>query len=291
LKLTPGIVASRISGLRQNELPRQDEVKITCGLDVGNLYSHWVKIAWFGNAIGTVIDYGVAENPLARTNMDQAALSATLLPSLMNWRNDIMAENPPDLCFIDSGSGTHQEAVYEFVRRVGGIPFCASKGWDRNRYPAGKNTDSNRVFYECSATHQPNAGLWLYHINAEFWKHWLQERFITPTFDEAMQFNEGSLSLYSSPDKKKHLSIAHHIVAEMRESIFVEDKGLQSKWVEKSKNNHYLDAMGYACAAAGVLGVRLVKRESLQQVPKKKEPPKVISRVTGLGGKSFVATR
>jgi len=291
LSLTPTIVASRISGLRKNELPRVEGIRITCGMDIGNLYSHWVKIAWFGNATGVILDYGVAENPLAKPHMNQAALSATLLPSLMNWRNDIMAENPPDLCFIDSGSGTHQEAVYEFVRQVGGVPFAASKGWDKNRYPAGKDTDGNRMFYECSAARQANAGLWLYHVNAEFWKQWLQERFITPTFDEAMQFNDGSLSLYSDQDRKKHMSIAHHVVAEMRESTFVEGKGLQTKWVEKSANNHYLDALGYACAAAGVLGVRLVKRESMQQVPKKKEPPKVVSRMAGLGGKSFVATR
>ena len=52
LNLTAPIVANRISGLNQNILPR--EATITMGLDIGDRYGHWVKVAWFGNATGVV---------------------------------------------------------------------------------------------------------------------------------------------------------------------------------------------------------------------------------------------
>ena len=268
LQLTAGKVASRISGLSQNELPRVDECKITVGLDVGNLWSNWVKVAWFGNATGVILDYGILENQGAKTNMDQSALTASLIPSLMQWRTDILSENPPDFCLIDSGSGTHVEAVYEFVRQAGGTPFAPSKGWASGRFHIGKDTPTRRCFYECAAEHQKPNRLWLYHVNTEFWKQWLQERFVAPTFDESQQFNDGSLSLFAAPnDPKRHLSFSHHITAEEKQELFVPGKGMQTKWVCKNKNNHYLDALALACAAAGVIGIRLIKRESLTERP------------------------
>lgn len=291
LGLTAGTVQSRISGLRQNELPRVDNCKITLGLDLGNLYSNWVKVAWFGNATGVVIDYGILENPLSKTNMAQSDLTASLVPLLFQWRTEMLSENPPDFCFVDSGSGTHSEAVYEFVRQVGGSPFAASKGWAGGKFRIGKDSESRRCFLECAAEHQPVEKLWLYHVNTEFWKHWLQERFLTPTFDDAQQFNDGSLSLFSAPgEPKKHLSIAHHLVSEMRESLFVEGKGMQVRWVEKNKNNHYLDAMALACASAGALGVRLVKRETLVQNPTVTRQSKPVPRLLNPFGQPFLAT-
>jgi hypothetical protein len=265
LALTAGKVQTRISGLMQHELPRADNLIITCGLDIGNTWSHWVKVAWFGNATGVIVDYGVAENPGAKAGMSQAILDATLLPSLHQWRTDILSQNQPDFCLIDSGSGTHSEIVYEFVRQVGGVPFEASKGWDKNRFKIGVDSDSRRCYYECAAEFIDKSKVWLYHVNTEFWKQWLQERFITPTFDEAMQFNDGSLSLYACPNNpKQHLSISKHIVAEERVQKFIEGgKGLVTKWVQKSSTNHYLDALALSCAAAGVMGVRLIRRESL----------------------------
>ncbi len=269
LQITPTRVASQLSGLFQNQLPRFDNVKITCGLDIGNFYSYWVKVAWFGNATGVILDYGVAENPGAKTGMDQQLLDATLLPSLMQWRTDILSINPPSFCLIDSGSGTHTEIVYEFVRSVGGVPFEASKGWDRGRFRIGEPSEKRRCYYECYAEDKRLIDkVWLYHVNTEFWKHWIHERFVTPAFNEANQFNDGSLSFYVDPnDPRKHTSISHHVCSEMRETRFVEGKGMVTNWVQKNQNNHYLDALALACAAAGVLGVRLIKRESMIDLP------------------------
>lgn len=288
LQLTAGKVASRINGLEQNELPKADKVIVTVGIDIGNFYSHWAKVAWFGNASGFVIDYGIMETPGMLTNADQETLTAKLLPALHGWRSDILAINPPDFCLIDSGSGTHSEAIYEFVRQAGGVPFAASKGWAGGRFHLGKDSPTRRCFQECAAEHQLANKLWLYHVNTEWWKQWLQERFSTPTFDVNQQISEGSLSLFAAPtDPKRHLSFSHHITAEERQELFIAGRGIQTKWVCKNKNNHWLDAMALACAAAGVMGVRLIQRSSLEIVRKANNDTKETARIPNTNPHNF----
>jgi len=263
--LTAGKVASRISGYDQGQLPPDTE-HITIGCDIGKYYSHWAKIAWQGNAIGCVIDYGVIETPSMTTATDSKAVMAALLPALLSWRTDMIAETKLDFCLVDSGDYT--DAVYEFIRTVGGTPFAAAKGWDKGRFAIGKESGTRRLFTEAYAQHQPQERIWLYNINTEHWKQWVHERFATKTFDEQQQRNDATLSLYSCPDDvKRHISISHHIVAEERRDIFEPGKGIKRKWIVKSRNNHYLDAVALACAAAGCLGVRVIPRVSVPTMP------------------------
>ena len=127
--ITPGMVQNRISGLNQHELPKTDQIKVTVGIDLGNFWSHWVKVAWFGNATGVILDYGIMETPGMKHNAGRAFVAEHLLKSLHGWRSDILAQNKPDMVLIDSGSGMgHSDAVYEFVRKVGGAPFYAANG-------------------------------------------------------------------------------------------------------------------------------------------------------------------
>jgi hypothetical protein len=271
LGLTAGVVASRISGLQQGQLPPGiNDVRITAGLDVGKYWSHWVKVAWHGNAIGHIIDYGIMETPGMAAQVQAHAVQVALLKSLHHWRPGIMSSNPPEFCLIDSGDYT--DAVYEFCRSVGKV-FHPSKGWDAGRFRSqGTDTVTRRHFWEAYANLLKNDRIWLYNVNTEFWKQWLQERFAVPTFDNNHQYNDGALSLYASQDTKKHLTFSHHVVAEERQERFVSGKGVIRKWVQTSKNNHYLDALALACAAAGVMGTRLIPPKSLQEVPKPKKP-------------------
>jgi hypothetical protein len=298
LGLTAHKVASRVSGLEQHELPKVEDIKITVGLDLGKYYSHWTKIAWFGNATGVVIDYGVMETPGMQAATDAQAVEIALLQSLLLWRTDIMAKNPPDFCLVDSGD--YSPAVYEFIRRVGGTPFAASKGYASSKFHHGTESPTRRLFDHVFANHQPQERIWLYIVDVEHWKGWLQERFLTATFNEAHQFNDGSLSLYVGQDKKRHMAFSHHIVAEMREEQFVPGKGVIRKWKELSKNNHYLDATALACAAAGCLGVRLIPRVRAEQLvvaanKKQATTPAVRNRAGIVSstphGQAFVATQ
>ncbi len=286
IQLTPGRVQARASGLRQNDLPKVDGVQITVGVDVGKYWCHWVKTAWWGNAIGVVIDYGIIEVPGMQAKTDVKAVEQALLNALIQWRTDIIAENPPDFCLIDSGD--YSDAVYEFVRQAGGSPFAASKGYAPAKFHMGKESEDRRLFDMCWAGRLPQEKLWLYHIESEHWKHWVHERFNTPTMNEANQFNDGSLSLWVDSDSKRHLTYSHHICSEMREDLFVEGRGIVRKWRQRSKNNHFLDATAYGCCAAGCLGIRVVPRV----VPTRPPPvqPQTSPRITMPDGRPFLIT-
>lgn len=293
--LTAGKVQSRLSGYEQNTLP-QAECRITVGMDIGKFLSYWVKVAWLGNATGMVVDYGVMQTPGLGAQSDSKAVEVALLPALMQWRTEILSgvgdHSPivPELCFIDANAFTH--SVYEFIRQVGGVPFAASKGWDTGRFSLGKAGPERKLFHEAYALHQPHEKLWLYHVHTEYWKQWVHERFNTQTYDESNQVNDGSLSLFVHPDKNHHKAFAHHIVAEERREIFVPGKGVQVKWLEKSRLNHWLDATALACAAAGVLGVRLIQRVTETELNRassgsqKPQPklPKPLNRINRPGG-------
>ena len=286
--LTAGRVASRISGLLQGE-KHPDTDHMTIGLDIGKYYSHWVKIAWHGNAIGHVIDYGVMETPGMMTADSKQSVIASLVPALLQWRIDITADGVPDFCLIDSGDFT--EAVYEFVRQVGGVPFASSKGWASGRLHMPKERAKDKLpFLECYASHLPAERIWLYNVNTEYWKQWAQERFATNTLDDQQMPNPGTLSLFSAPnDRRRHLSYSQHMVAEERRDIFEVGKGHVRKWVVVNKNNHYLDATALACAAAGCLGVRIVPRVTLDtQQPARTMPLRPV--LTTPHGQPYMAT-
>ena len=277
LQLTAKIVAQRISGFDRGFYPPGRDVTITMGIDLGDRYGHWVKIAWFGNATGVVIDYGIMEVPGHVEGIQGQALELALLRALMDFCPKALTENPPGLCLIDSGDGDHAASVYRAVDELDGMPWVASKGVPQKRYRTPRITEANKdsvlVFPECHATFQEDWGVWLYNVNVEYWKHWLQQRFVTPTFaiGEYEQgervFNDGSLSLFNPVTPKAHMSFSHHIVAEFRRQRFEQGKGWVRKWIEDSKNNHYLDAMCYACAAAGVMGIELIKPQEVIETP------------------------
>ena len=286
--LTAGKVASRVSGLIQGETHPDTEF-VTIGLDIGKYYSHWCKVAWHGNAVGNVVDYGVMETPGMMTADSKQAVINALLPSLLQWRADMLENGSIDFCLVDSGDFT--DAIYEFIRQVGGTPFAAAKGWDRGRFRLPKERTKDRLpFQECYASHLPAERIWLYNVNTEHWKQWVHERFLTETNDDQQMPNSGTLSLFAAPgDRRRHLSFSQHIVAEERRDIFVPGKGTVRKWVVVNRNNHYLDAVALSCAAAGCLGVRVVPRVALDQV----EPPKQQARrpaIVNPYGQPFLAT-
>jgi hypothetical protein len=283
LRLTPGTVGSRMSGLSRHELPKESDLMVVVGLDIGKYFSHWVKVACYGNGIGHVIDYGVLETYGLTTQSDEKAIELAILKSLEMWRLDILSANEPRAVFVDTGD--YSPAVYEFIRRSG-IPFFASKGWEGGRLEmSGKNTDTRLFFDQCRADFQPSHGLWLYNFDSEYWKQQVHQRFLTQTYNEAQIINEGSLSIWSTDDRKEHLAYTHHICAEERTEKFVEGKGLVRKWEKKHKNNHWLDATAMAICAAGVMGMRIIPRvtqtQPTQQAQKTPQPSRFIQRPGG----------
>jgi hypothetical protein len=258
LKLRPGTIQKRMSGLQRHELPKVDSQKILVGLDIGKYVSYWVKLSLYGNGTGHVIDYGVMETHGVTTQTDDTAIEVAILKSLELWRMDIMARNTPDAVMVDTGDFT--PAIYEFIRRYG-APFYCSKGWEGGRLEmSGANSPTRLFFEECRADFQQAAGVWLYNFNSWHWKYQVHQRFLTQTFNEAQIINDGSLSVWSTDDTRQHLAYSHHICAEERTEKFVEGKGMVRKWEKNNPNNHWLDATAMALMAGGVLGVRVLPR-------------------------------
>lgn len=298
LGLTAARVQSRLTKYPQYECASTTEAR-TLGIDLGNRNSHWADLAWEGNAIGSVVDYGIIESHIT-ADSDGRAIELAVLASLEVFADDVVSKMNPMLVLIDSGDGHHRNAVYEFCRRRG-RPFFPSKGWDSGRFRLPQRSDTKVPFLEAYASHQVEEGVWLYNINTEFWKKWLQQRFLTATFDEGEHRMDGSLALFDPTsvnaqgqkvtDKKRHLSYAHHITAEEERLVPVQGKELKRQWFVKNRNNHWLDATALACAAAGCLGVRLVEQQQQVAAPPTKTTTVPIERFTTPYGQPFLVTQ
>jgi len=260
--LNKELVASRISGLAQRQVPANAHV-ITAGIDLGKYSCHWVIVAWWKGAGGCVIDYGVAEVKGTSQDMDSVASEPMIYRALLDWRDELLtmplvdaagADRKVDAVFVDSGTFT--DAAYEFVRQVGGKPFYVSKG--DGSYREKRSTDTLRAGKNVHATYQETSKVWLYHLNTSYWKQWIHERFLTPTFDEQNFLRRGALSIYVPIGNKKHTSFAQHIVAEQLVTEFHEGKGEKTYWQVANRNNHWLDAIYQAAAAAGTQGIDLM---------------------------------
>ena len=283
LGLTAAKVQSRIGVHVQGECASTTELR-TIGLDLGDRNSHWTDCAWEGAAIGSVVDYGIMETNLA-SGADEKAVELALLASLEVWADEVALKVNPLLVLIDSGSGRgHAQAVYEFCRRRG-APFFPSKGWDSGRFRLPKKQEGKEPFLEAWAHNLVEDRVWLYNINTEWWKRWVHQRWLTNPFDEAGHRTDGSLVLFKSDDKKRHLSFAHHQVAEEEQLRPVAGKEMKRVWFVKNRNNHWLDATALACAAAGCVGVRLVEENKPQPVAI--QQPR---RFTDPYGRPFVAS-
>jgi len=260
--LTPSVVTSRLSGLDRCQLPA-NTASVTAAIDLGKYRCHWVIAAWWKGAGGCIVDYGVAEVYGTNENIDNEAAEPLIYRTLLNWRDELLQkklvdatgeQRPIDSVFVDAGTFTN--AAYKFVRDVG-KPFHASKGIGNYR-ERKKSTATTKAGDNMHAELLSAANLWLFELNTDYWKQWVHERFLSPTFDEENMLRKGSLSLFNLVGSKKHVSFAQHIVAEELVTEFTEGKGSKTFWLVHNRNNHWLDATYNAAAAARFTGISLL---------------------------------
>lgn len=284
--LTAGRVQSRLSGYQQGEVPNDTAFRAV-GIDIGKFASHWADTAWSEEGcIGSVADYGVMETSGLSGESKDEAVELALLAALETWAERIMEDINPQIVLVDSGKWS--QAIYEFCRRRG-RPFYPSKGWDLKRFRMPKRDNDNVPFLEAYARRQIESRVWLYNVQTEYWKTWAQERFLSRTHGDDGLRVPGSMALFDNEgDPKRHLSFAHHMVAEEEQWIPMEGKEPKRIWrVKNAHNNHWLDAMALACAGAGCLGVRLVR----PQVVVPAAPKRIESKpFTDPYGRAFVAS-
>ena len=290
--LTANTVLSRISGLSQKQVPANAK-GLTAAIDLGKYRCHWVVTAWWEGAGGTVVDYGVAEvtgteqiNEKSKSD-DLVASEPHIYRALLDWREKLLATNyvdatgaerKIDCVFVDSG--TYTNAAYEFCRQVGGT-FHPSKGVGRYR-PKIKSTEKLKAGDHMHAQYMDQERLWLFELDPDYWKNWVHERFLTPTFDEDNFLRRGALSIFTPEGSRKHTSFAQHIVAEELVTEFVEGKGSKTYWHQKNKNNHWLDALYNAACAGRYVGIHLLggsevknpvaQKETKKSAPKQSKP-------------------
>jgi hypothetical protein len=128
------------------------------------------------------------------------------------------------------------------------------------------------------ASYLQTENLWLHHLDTDYWKKFVHERFLSPTYDNQETLRNGSLSIYMPEGNKQHYTFAHHIVAEEYVSEFKQGKGERCYWMVHNRNNHYLDATAMASAAASKYGVTMLqdkKTISLQATPKQNAQAKI----------------
>ena len=280
--LTAHAVMNSQNGLKQREMHR-DVQFVTAAIDLGKYACHWTMIGWLPDATGTIIDYGVAEVAGMGTKTEKQAQELALFNCLLQWRTEVLdVEKPPSLILVDSGDFT--EVAYSFVRDVGGSPFMVAKGTGGRMFRHGKASPTRRVGNNWFANHLPESGVWLYSLDTDYWKDFVHQRFLTPTIDEAGVLRPATLSIYNADgDRKRHMSFSHHIVAEERREEFIAGKGLKRWWHQTNRNNHYFDATYMACAAAGMIGMKLPIGERSLSV---KSPEKASSKPRSIYGNS-----
>lgn len=276
LGLSPEIVANRLSGLSQRQLPA-NTVSLTAAIDLGKYKCHWVVCAWWKGAGGCVVDYGIAEVAGTSNQIDDTASEPHIYRTLLDWREQLLQTDyvdatgerrKLDCVFVDSGAYTN--SAYEFVRQVG-APFFPVKGVSSYREKR-KATDLVRPGDHMDASFQSSEKVWLFNLSVDYWKNWVHERFLTPTFDEENMLRRGALSLFALPGRQVHKSYARHICAEELVTEFIEGKGNKVYWHQHDKANHWLDATTYAAAAGRYAGVKLLGQSEVKVAAREIDP-------------------
>jgi hypothetical protein len=290
LELTHGEVASSRSGLERLEIPVW-KTFITRGIDMGKVNCWFVDVAWNVDGTGTVVDYGKFTTFGLSKQSSHEAIESAMLAALESF----VAERDGydvDLSFVDSGY--KPDAIYEACRRIDG-PYYPLKGPDGGRFRVPNASEKIMPYFECYASQVFDAyqrPLWLFHPNTECWKNWTQERWQIETWETQEKRTPGSMSLFEPPhgDIRFHTTFAKSMISERLTHVPLPGKGYKTVWeVIDRGNNHWLDCMGYAAAAAAVLGVRLVDTERPEVKPVKRIEPK--QSPFNRGGRPFLATQ
>lgn len=260
--LEPSVVNARRTELRDGILPA-DTTHVAVGVDVGKYKLHWTVIAWRGDK-GHVAEY--SEHPVYADRVDPDLALLIALRELRDFFEDGWVVHgserriAPQQVWIDSG--WNSPVIYRFCRESGrryrpikGHGTVTKPGYVSGYTAPTKQSATVRLIgEEFHVSYLKSEGLELVHVNADYWKSWLQRRLNTPV-DAA-----GSVTLYANPVKTWHVKFAKSLCAEGAEEKFEPGKGTVQVWRVKPgmrNRSHYLDATYLSCAALSLCGATI----------------------------------
>ena len=267
--LSPTRIQRSCSGFARRIVPFGCTV-LTCGIDVRKVALHWVVRAWQPDCSGFTIDYGVHEVHGTKYGSDDGvdeAIRRAILDFYDQSRSagyclpngEIM---PIDLTLIDSG--WRMDAVYAACLEIG-TGIRPVKGFGRSSGCAGA---SFATVQRATTDRRPGDGwflsrqgkLWLVCADADKWKAWEHDRWMTSPD------KPGSMQIFGDPsgdnqrmtmDEKSHFAYAKHICNESEQEYLDKRGNLRRGWKTRSENTHWLDASYYASIAANMCDIRM----------------------------------
>lgn len=240
---------------------------LTAGIDVHKYHIEWAVVAWRAGCKGHIVDYGVEAVP-SDSMAEESAILMTLrsLRTMFQagWNCPNVGQKYPRFVYVDSGYQSN--LVYTFCAESGSS-FLPSKGQGAAQragtYSQPKTSGGNvkHIGEKWHISSVPTGDGWqtpLVEIDVDHWKTWLHERWRT------RMGADGSMELFHTANHADHLGFAKHQTSEVKQTEFDPKRGEITYWKKKTGQNHWLDTMVLACAAANACGVTLVKPEAVK---------------------------
>ncbi len=262
-------VCKKVLNIPKGVIPEWADV-VTRGIDVHGRKLYYADVAWKQGMIGHVVGYGteaVHTHDIHNLKADENKEAVqTAIISALESLSDYEAESgyPAE----DTGEMTHinlalidagwmAEAVGSFVGNSKSGRYRSSMGFgttQRRKYatPKGKSKSVRSLGVGWHATLSPAVGGLLWQFNADAFKNSVHRGFMTAE-------GPGSITLYQE-DPIRHRDFGKQICAEVwkREHIQGPGGGYKEYFDVQDRNNHWLDTMSQAMAAASMCGIRLL---------------------------------
>lgn len=247
-----------------------DTVAIGCAMDLGLHAAHWVCVALRETGQTETVDYGVIEVLSQSMGMDAGIRTACNEFGVLcgdGWAFEDGRVMHPAERWIDSG-GEWTRIVYEYCRGTGwryrpvkGRGVSQDKA---TRYTEPRQTTTSVIYLGegYHIAHLKEHDVILVEINADEWKTRLWKGLAAPAHDDHAHV------IFAAPPKT-HFSYAKHLLAEEKQDIYVQGKGVVEQWVKVNRNNHWLDGTYMAkCAAHHALATQPLQKQVKAQTVK-----------------------
>lgn len=245
--LTAVEITKRVTDDAKGRVPNGAEV-LGVGIDNGKWRSHWVALSLREDETPHVVEYGVLE-----VRSDEYGAEKALTTALREFRDGPCADGwdsdqgrlLPDQVLTDSGWLT--EKVYALCRESPG--WAPAKGFAAEQYrrpyrqPRKKDKTVAYVGEGYHVVRLQAAGVRLFDCDADRAKSRVHDALILPIG------RPGAATLHKA-DPKDHLTLARHLTAERKKTVYKAGVGEVQIWEALSRNNHFLDAFGLALVAA-----------------------------------------